>query len=177
MKHFSSLYLVAFCLAASACQSSASSSAPGATSAPTTASTVLHTTPAPAASVASTNKGGGASLDHVRKGMGYADFRAALMGDGWKPMADAKCKANVVGADYAAQCAKNLDSCKACDDLPELSSCSGDAVCLMRFRDDQTGRQLNVSTYGDITDRKVQGNNSQLGVTGWEVSPLIHTSK
>lgn len=174
MKQFFSLYVLAFCLAASACQSSTASNGPSADATPSTATAVLVEAPAPAGSVVSTNSGSGASLDNVRKGMGYADFRAALMGDGWKPMADAKCKANVVGADYKAQCAKNSDSCKACDDLPELSACSGDAVCLMRFRDERTDRQLNVSTYGDITDRKVQGNGSQLDVTGWEVSPMPH---
>lgn len=177
MKHFFALYLVAFCLAAAACQSSTPSSSPSVAPAPSTAPTVMGAAAAPAGSVGPTNAGRGASLDNVRKGMGYADFRTALMGEGWKPMADAKCKANVVGADYKAQCAKNLDSCTACDDLPELSACSGDAVCLMRFKDEQTDRQLNVSTYGDISDRKVDGNESQLGVTGWEVSPLLHTDQ
>jgi hypothetical protein len=177
MRHSLSLYLVAFCLAASACQSSTPSSAGSADAAPSTAPTVLGAAAAPAGSVGSTNAGRGASLDNVRKGMGYADFRTALMSDGWKPMADAKCMANVVGADYKAQCAKNSDSCKACDDLPELSACSGDAVCVMRFRDARTDRQLDVSTYGDITDRKVQGNDSQLDVTGWQVSPLPHANQ
>lgn len=177
MKHFLSLCLFASCLAASACQTSTPSSALSTDAAPSPANTVIAAAVAPAGSVASTNASHAASLDNVHKGMAYADFRAALMGDGWEPMADTKCKAKVVGADYQAQCAKGLDSCKACDDLPELSACSGDAVCLMRFRDARTDRQLNVSTYGDITDRKVQGKGSQLGVTGWEVSPLLHTGQ
>lgn len=153
------------------------SSARSADAEPSTTHTAPGAAAAPAGSVVSMNASRGASLDNVRKGMGYADFRTALMGDGWKPMIDAKCKANVAGADYKAQCAKGSDSCKACDDLPELSACSGDAVCLMRFLDAATNRQLNVSTYGDITDRKVQGNESQLDVTGWEVSPLPHTDR
>ena len=177
MKHFFSLCLFASCLAASACQSSTPSSVSSADVAPASVNAVVVTAASPADSAASTNAARGASLDNVRKGMGYADFRAALMGDGWKPMVDAECKANVVGADYKAQCAKGLDSCKSCDDLPELSACSGDAVCLMRFRDAPTDRQLNVSTYGDIADRKVQGTASQLGVTGWKVSPLDHTGQ
>ena len=112
-----------------------------------------------------------ATLDNVHKGMAYADFRSALLGDGWKPLVDLQCKANVVGGAYKALCAKGSDSCKACQELPELSACSGDAVCMMRFQDANTQRQLDVRTYGDIGDRAVHGPDSQLNVTGWTVSP------
>lgn len=115
----------------------------------------------------------GASLNNVRKGMAYADFRSALLTDGWQPVVDLKCKANVVGGAYKELCARGVDSCKACDELPELSACSGDAVCMMRFRDPDTRRQLDVSTYGDIGDRAVHGTDSQLNVTGWTVSPQV----
>ncbi|HZX72567.1 MAG TPA: hypothetical protein VFE77_17350, partial [Rhodanobacter sp.] len=111
--------------------------------------------------------------DNVHKGMAYADFRTALLADGWRPMVDLECRAHVVGAGYKELCAKGSDSCKACDELPELSACSGDAVCMMRFQDAPTHRQLEVSTYGDIGDRSVRGADSQLGVTGWTVSPSI----
>jgi hypothetical protein len=41
---------------------------------------------------------------------------------------------------------------------------------MMRFRDSDTRRELDVSTYGDIGDRSVHGTDSQLNVTGWTVS-------
>lgn len=111
------------------------------------------------------------SLDGLHKGMAYADFRTAALADGWQPVIDLKCKANVAGAAYKELCAKGSDSCKACDDLPELSACSGDATCVMNFRSAGDKRHLQVSAYGDIGDRTVRGSASQLDVTGWTVSP------
>jgi hypothetical protein len=108
------------------------------------------------------------SINDVRKGMAYADFRQALLAQGWQTVTDAKCKANVVGGAYKELCAKGSDSCKACDELPELSACSGDADCVMNFK--HADKTLQVSTYGDIADRNVHGKNSQLNVTGWTVS-------
>lgn len=177
MKHLLSFCLFAFCLAASACQSPTPSSANSADAAQSTARATSTAVAAPAGSAASAKTASSASLDNVRKGMAYADFRTALVGDGWKPIADAKCKENVVGGDYKTLCTNGIDSCKACEELPELSACSGDAVCLMRFRDARTHRQLDVSTYGDIADRKVRGAGSQLAVTGWTVSPPPHTDQ
>ena len=77
----------------------------------------------------------------------------------------------MAGAAYKELCAKGSDSCKACDDLPELSACSGDAACVMNFRSARDKQHLQVSTYGDIGDRTVHGSKSQLDVTGWTVSP------
>ncbi|MBN8894604.1 MAG: hypothetical protein J0I71_07185 [Rhodanobacter sp.] len=156
MKPLRSLSLLIFCVAASACHSSQQATT-GATAAPGRAT-------------ASAKSDAEASLDNVHKGMAYADFRTALLVDGWRPVVDLKCKANVVGGAYKELCAKGLDSCKACDELPELGACSGDAVCLMHFQDAATHRQLDVSTYGDLGDRNVHGVDSQLGVTGWTVS-------
>lgn len=112
------------------------------------------------------------SMDGLHKGMAYADFRMAALADGWQPVVDLKCKANIAGAAYKELCAKGSDSCKACDDLPELSACSGDAACVMNFKSAADMQHLQVSTYGDIGDRKVRGSQSQLDVTGWTVSPF-----
>ena len=112
-----------------------------------------------------------ASLVGVNKGMAYADFRKAVLAQGWQPVVDLKCKANVVGGAYKELCAKGADSCKACDELPELSACSGDAVCAMNFHHPADNQSMEVSTYGDIGDRNVHGKDSQLDVTGWTVSP------
>ncbi|MEO8778323.1 MAG: hypothetical protein ABI389_06585 [Rhodanobacter sp.] len=112
-----------------------------------------------------------ASMSGLRKGMAYADLRTAVLADGWQPAVDLKCKANMAGAAYKELCANGSDSCKACDDLPELSACSGDAACVMNFRSARDKRHLQVSTYGDIGDRTVHGSESQLDVTGWKVSP------
>lgn len=110
------------------------------------------------------------ALPGVRKGMAYADFRRAVLGQGWQPVVDKQCKANVVGGNYATLCANGgPDSCKACDELPELSACSGDGACAMVFRHD--GDRLEVGTLGDIGDRHVQGGDSGLNVTGWTVTP------
>jgi hypothetical protein len=108
------------------------------------------------------------SINNVSKGMAYADFRQALLAQGWQPVTDPKCKANVVGGAYKELCAKGSDSCKACDELPELSACSGDADCVMNFH--HADKTLQASTYGDIADRNVRGKDSQLNVTGWKVS-------
>lgn len=165
--------LILFCLVVlfatvAACQSSAPSTAQAAPTDRLVAHTAARTTAEPAGTASSVVA---ATVDNVHKGMAYADFRLALLADGWRPLRDLKCKANVVGAAYKELCAKGSDSCRACDELPELSACSGDAVCLMRFRDVDTHRQLDVSTYGDIGDRAVHGTDSELNVTGWAVSP------
>lgn len=153
-----------------ACHSFAPTSAPVA---PTNQPAARTETPPIAESAGATSSApsaGAARLNKVHKGMAYADFRSALLADGWKPLPDLKCKAHVVGAAYKELCAEGSDSCKACDELPELSSCSGDAACLMRFQDAETHRQLDVNTYGDIGDRAVHGADSELNVTGWTVS-------
>ena len=104
----------------------------------------------------------------LRKGMPYADFRKAVVDSGWAPVIDPECKPNVVGGDYAKTCAAKPepDDCRACDDLPELSACSGDGYCGMTFSSD--GEGLGVTTYGMIEDRAVSGESSRLEVMGWK---------
>lgn len=104
----------------------------------------------------------------AEKGMAYADLRAAVMEHGSQPAPDTMCKSNVVGADYKRQCASSPELCKPCEEMPELSECSGDAVCVVRSRhtDSDLNQQLEVTTYGNIGQWNVHGPGSQLGVTG-----------
>ena len=175
MKCLYSLCLLTLCATVAACQPSTPSAAQAAPVGQPVAQTTSGSTTEPAGAASPTTSVVEATLDNVHKGMAYADFRTALLADGWRPVVDLRCKANVVGAAYKDLCAKGSDSCKACNELPELSACSGDAVCMMRFRDADTRRQLEVSTYGDIRDRAAHGTDSQLNVTGWTVSsPASH---
>jgi hypothetical protein len=102
----------------------------------------------------------------LTEGMAYADLRATVLSKGWKPKADAQCKANVVGGNFAELCKHNPDQCKVCDDVPELSSCSGDGHCVMNF---ERGEEevLSVSTYGEISDWHGAGKASGLYVKWW----------
>ncbi|SEM10756.1 hypothetical protein SAMN05428989_3069 [Pseudoxanthomonas sp. GM95] len=102
--------------------------------------------------------------------MPYAELRRIVLAQGWLPKVDAQCKANVVGADFAEQCKDSPDRCQVCEDLPELSACSGDGHCLMHFhRNDQT---LAVSTYGAIDGWRASGQAAGLRVKWWEPDPI-----
>lgn len=171
MKRLSPLFLLALCTTVAACQSFVPSGAHDDPEGQPTAHVTSSAAAEPASTASPAVPAAATYLPDVHKGMAYADFRNAILAHGWLPMVDLRCKANVVGADYESLCAKGSDSCKACDDLPELSACSGDAVCMMHFRDARTNRQLEVDTYGDIRDRAAHGTDSQLNVTGWTVSP------
>lgn len=154
MKALRRLLVLSPCLLMLAC--GAASSTTDAQSAPP-AATSVNTAPREA-------------IAGVHKGMGYADFRQAVLAQGWQPVVDAQCKANVVGGNYQTLCAKgDLDSCKACDELPELNACSGDGACAMVFHHDAA--RLEVGTFGDIGERHVTGDESGLNVTGWSVTP------
>jgi len=175
MKRMCSLCPLFLYVTVAACQPSTPSTAKVAPAVHPVVQTTSGPTTEGADATSSTTPIVDATLDNVHKGMAYADFRTALLADGWRPVVDLKCKANVVGAAYKDLCSKGSDSCKACNELPELSACSGDAVCMMRFRDADTHRQLEVTTYGDIRDRAAHGTDSQLNVTGWTVSsPAPH---
>ena len=104
----------------------------------------------------------------LSKGMAYADLRNLALQSGWTPIVDAKCRSNVIGADYSNLCSAHpdLDDCRVCDDLPELGSCSGDGYCGMSFK--HGAETLDVTTYGMIEDRFVAGKTSRLEVMGWK---------
>lgn len=107
----------------------------------------------------------------LKQGMPYADARETLLAAGWQPVRDAQCRANVIGENHAELCAANpgLTGCKACDDLPELSACSSDGYCSLKFRHAADGRNLQVTTYGMIEDRHVKGPDSRLDLWAWSI--------
>jgi hypothetical protein len=106
----------------------------------------------------------------IKKGMSYADLRKLVVDSGWNPVVDSECKSNVVGANFKKTCEldHDLEACKICDHLPELSSCSGDAYCGMFFSNGS--EKLHVVTFGDFSDWDVLGAESQLSVQSWDIS-------
>ena len=87
---------------------------------------------------------------------------------GW-PSPDSRPWTNVVGADYAQQCAADPSACKVCDDMPELSSYSEDAHALVRFGN--AGQVLEATAYGELRDWNVAGEDSTLQLSRWSVQP------
>jgi len=111
------------------------------------------------------------------KGMAYSEFRKIVLDRGWTPKPDDKCKANVVGGDYKTWCPAHPGDamCKVCDEVPELSACSGDGHCLMQFTHTDVAKDLAVSTYGEINNWNAPADKSGLMVTGWEYdAPQAH---
>ena len=94
-------------------------------------------------------------LPTLSKDMAYADLRRQVVTDGWQPLPDPQCKANV-GGDAAI-----------CDQIPELESCSGDGYCVMHFA--RNAEKLIVYAYGMTEDWRVEGEQSRLRVTEWEL--------
>ena len=106
----------------------------------------------------------------LRKGMAYGDFRKLVLVEGWEPVVNPQCKANLVGEDAEAFCAKKpqLTSCKICDELPELDSCSSDAHCLVRFRHPGSASVLQATGYGEVEYWSDTGEDAGLQVSSWE---------
>lgn len=194
MKSTLRVCLIASCFGVSACNAGDTPKSP--TSAPQTTSFVTESTthisasqatPLSAATPVSQNAMGnmaaalatssatGSSTplgDGLKEGMSYADFHKALLAQGWMPVVDKQCKANVVGGDYKTLCATHPDStCQACDAIPELSSCGSGGVCLTRFHNANNNKNLEVSTYGDTDDWNIHGGESRILVTGWTITP------
>jgi len=107
----------------------------------------------------------------LKAGMAYADFREQTLAQGWTPVPDVQCKANVVGENHEAVCSQdpNLASCKVCDEMAELSACSGDGHCLVRFRH-ASGENLEATGYGMVEDWNVSGEDSRLQLSKWSFS-------
>ena len=97
-------------------------------------------------------------------GMSYASLRRQLLSDGWVPLADAQCRANVAGDNHLALCTADAKHCQPCDDLPELSACSGTGHCVLQFQR-APGQVLRVSTYGDVHRIAPDGEREDLMVT------------
>jgi len=101
-------------------------------------------------------------------GMAYADFRHVLLQEGWQPVSDENCKQNVVGDDYAKQCAADPSLCLACNDLPELSSYSGDGRALVHFS--KGSDLLEATALGELRDWNERGVDAGLQLSGWSIS-------
>ena len=165
------LTILALCFGIAACEapSRMDTAAQAAPTASTPAKETRMDTTAPEP-VAASAAGNADDLDGLlKKGTPYADVRAALLADGWQPVRDAQCRANVVGGSHASLCAENpgLAGCKACDELPELSSSSGDGHSLMRFSRTTDSRSLQLTTYGMLGDGLVTGPDSRLNLWTW----------
>lgn len=108
----------------------------------------------------------------LKKGMAYGDFRKLVLGNGWEPVVNPECKANLVGDGADGLCAKNpqLTSCRICDELPELDSCSSDAHCLMRFHHPDVDGSLEVTGYGEVEYWSETGEDAALQITSWEIA-------
>lgn len=108
--------------------------------------------------------------DKLDRGMAYNEFRKIVIDHGWQPRPDAQCMANVVGGNYKTLCSEHpeLGNCRACTEVRELSSCSGDGHCLMQFSHEGFDKTLEVGTYGEIGDWNAPADKSRLAVTGWE---------
>ncbi len=193
MKLVHSLSALALCAVMAACNSgNAASEAAAATAAPTPAATAPAEaapapTPAPDANAqaaampaAAPSAAPAAAADSativknteaaLSKGMAYGDFRKAVLAQGWQPLVDPKCKANVVGGKYEKICAADPGLCQICEDLPELNSCSGDAHCLVQFTHAGVTGVLQATGYGEAQYWKDSGKDSGFKVTGWELA-------
>jgi hypothetical protein len=149
--------------------------------APADPSPAAASTPAPTQPTAPENvpmeetksQAAGAALEaELKAGMAYADFRKQVLAQGWTPVPDAQCKANVVGENHQAVCSQdpNLAACKVCEQMTELSACSGDGHCLVRFRHEASGESLEATGYGMIEDWDVSGEDSRLQLSKWSFS-------
>jgi hypothetical protein len=109
-----------------------------------------------------------ASLDQVlKKDMAYADARKALLAQGWAPEKDLQCKANVGANEKLCKGTPDLNVCRICDDMPELSAYSDGGDAVMHFT--QSGHRLTIDASGSISNWKVSGNDSRLSVSDWQV--------
>lgn len=185
MRLVQTLSAMALCAALAACNSGASSSAPAADAAKAPADAAAAPAAAPAAAApaaaapaAAPEPAAPASGDdaikateaELKKGMAYGDFRKAVLAQGWQPVPEPQCKANVVGANYEKVCKVDPGLCKVCDDLPELEACSGDAHCLVKFKH-PSGANLQATGYGEAQYWSATGKDSGFQVTQWEFAP------
>lgn len=79
-------------------------------------------------------------------GPSYAAFRKVALAEGWSPVRSPDCATNVYGGEGPPSGKPNI-----CEALPEIESCSGTGLCEMRFEQKNSGKSLNVTTYGDYT--------------------------
>ena len=89
----------------------------------------------------------------IRLKLPYKEVRFKLLSTGWKPKKNSECRSNSFGAYFDKECKSDpsIANCDLCDELQELQECSGDGYCNMLFIDGKSGRELHISTYGDIS--------------------------
>ncbi|MDR7193573.1 hypothetical protein [Luteimonas terrae] len=109
----------------------------------------------------------------LHTGMGYAAFRERVLAHGWTPRASPTCRADMVGDDAAAVCARNpqLTACHICDALPELQSCSSDARCLVRLGHAGSAQDLEARAYGEVDAWRDAGVDAGLQIMAWDFVP------
>jgi hypothetical protein len=89
--------------------------------------------------------------EKLKEGMPYQQLRAIVLSDGWKPVVDPECKAQVIGGDFEERCKNGRDArCNVCAELPELSACGAGGLCMLVF-EASSGEKLNVTGIGNVT--------------------------
>jgi hypothetical protein len=75
---------------------------------------------------------------NVAEGQTYNEqLRQFILSSGWEPVVDPNCKQNVGGG------------AAVCNERPEVSACSGDGYCIMRFQHRVKDVAVKIGTYGD----------------------------
>lgn len=108
----------------------------------------------------------------IKQGMSYPELRQSLESQGWAPVIDTQCRANVVGANHEKLCAEHPEneSCGYCEQMPGLNSCSSEGACSFAFRHDAHGRMLEIGMGGEIEQWKSNSPEVMFGVSGWRYS-------
>lgn len=173
--------VLAACMFAAGCERAATPTTEAAPVAPVAAAAIAATpTPAAqpvaqptAASPASAPAAGNDALAaQFRKGMAYGDFRRIVLAAGWKPVPTQACLANLLGDGAAQSCQANpaLPQCRACQDIPELASCSSDALCLVNFRAPEGPARLQATGRGEVQYWSDTGDDAGLQLVDWQFS-------
>jgi hypothetical protein len=97
-----------------------------------------------------------------RNNADYAQLRAAILAQGWRPVVNPDCQVNVYGGTREEPIRPSGPN--VCRILTEVESCSGDGYCNMYFSKAGQRTFLRVMTYGDY------GAPSTMTVNGWEMS-------
>lgn len=104
----------------------------------------------------------------LEAGMPYGQFRQELLSRGWTPVADAGCRANLLGLGSNDACVTSSEMCRVCEDLPELSLYAPDGVALVLFRHED-GHELQASVVGELGDRHRLDTGSRFTLVAWEI--------